>query len=211
MTRLPLCCMLLTLAMSGSGSAQEHVKPLQAIAQSNIRVPGTDYHVVLGADVYKQSGAARRALFRSVGTWFSIEFDLPAVHHYPLAEFVPRAKIVALRYGRMLSDRDAGVASGDRSATSAGNDVVAVYSDSSQTIYLPEGWTGATPAELSVLVHETVHHVQNLLRLKYECPEQRERLAYLAQERWLGLFNRSLASDFELDPLSLLVKTRCFY
>ena len=73
-----------------------------------------------------------------------------------------------------------------------------------------EWFIEGTPAELSVLVHEVVHHIQNLLSLKFECPQQRERLAYLAQERWLGLFNRSLASDFELHPLSLLVKTRCF-
>jgi hypothetical protein len=56
-----------------------------------------------------------------------------------------------------------------------------------------------------------VHHVQNLLGLKYHCSQEREQLAYVAQERWLGLFGRSLASDFELDPLTVLVKTKCFH
>jgi hypothetical protein len=50
-----------------------------------------------------------------------------------------------------------------------------------------------------------------VLALKHECPQEREKLAYLAQERWLGLFGHSLESDFDLDPFSLLVKTRCFY
>jgi len=86
-----------------------------------------------------------------------------------------------------------------------------VLSDSTRTIYLPDEWTGSTPAELSVLVHEMVHHLQNLAGLKYECPQAREKLAYTAQERWLGLFGHDLAQDFELDGFSLLAKTKCFY
>ena len=35
--------------------------------------------------------------------------------------------------------------------------VHAIYDDGSRTIYLPEDWTGATPAEVSLLVHEMVH------------------------------------------------------
>ena len=62
------------------------------------------------------------------------------------------------------------------------HDTIAIYYDATRTIYLPEGWTGDTPAELSVIVHEVVHHFQNVLRLKYECPQEREKLAYIAQE-----------------------------
>src|SRR5262245_48393551 len=76
---------------------------------------------------------------------------------------------------------------------------------------LPERWTGTTAAELSVLVHEMVHHVQNVGGLKYQCPQEREKLAYMAQDRWLGLFGHNLEADFELDAFSLLVKTRCLY
>ena len=81
----------------------------------------------------------------------------------------------------------------------------------SKTIYLADGWTGKTPAELSILVHEMVHHLQNVGQLKFECPQAREELAYRAQDRWLHLFGRDLERDFELDGFSILVKTRCFY
>lgn len=64
---------------------------------------------------------------------------------------------------------------------------------------------------VSILVHEMVHHFQNVLALKHECPQERERLAYWAQERWLELFGHSLESDLALDGFSLLAKTRCFY
>jgi hypothetical protein len=63
---------------------------------------------------------------------------------------------------------------------------------------------------VSILVHEMVHHIQHLAGLKYECPQEREKLAYLAQDRWRNLFGHSLAQDFDLDGFSLLVKTQCF-
>jgi hypothetical protein len=56
-----------------------------------------------------------------------------------------------------------------------------------------------------------VHHIQHLAGLKYECPQAHEKLAYMAQDRWLKLFGGSLAQDFDLDGLSLLVKTKCFF
>jgi len=37
-------------------------------------------------------------------------------------------------------------------------------------MYLREGWSGATAAEISVLVHEMVHHLQHEARLGYACP-----------------------------------------
>jgi hypothetical protein len=49
-------------------------------------------------------------------------------------------------------------------------ETVAIYSDHAQTIY------------------EIVHHFQKMLGLKHECPQEREKLASMAQERWLALF-----------------------
>ena len=56
-----------------------------------------------------------------------------------------------------------------------------------------------------------VHHLQNVGKLKFECPQEREQLAYKAQEKWLGLFGRDLLSDFEIDRFTLLVSTKCMY
>jgi hypothetical protein len=89
--------------------------------------------------------------------------------------------------------------------------LIAVYDDEMKTIYLPENWTGNTPAELSLLVHEMVHHLQNATPAKYECPQAREELAYAAQAKWLSLFGRRLENEFEVDPLTLAVSTRCIY
>lgn len=91
------------------------------------------------------------------------------------------------------------------------HDIVAVYGDLERTIYLPEGWTGETPAELSILVHELVHHIQHVGGLTYACHAAQEKVAYAAQDRWLQLFGRDLASDFGIDPFTLLVNTICIY
>lgn len=150
-------------------------------------------------------------LLAAIEAWLALHFDLPSVDHHPRIELVPPAKIAALRYHGLLSNPTTGSAPNGHSSAAFRSDIVAVYSDATQTIYLPEGWTGGTPAELSVLVHELVHHVQNVGGLKYACPQEREKLAYMAQERWLGLFGHNLEADFELDAFSLLVKTRCLY
>jgi hypothetical protein len=54
-----------------------------------------------------------------------------------------------------------------------------------------------------------VHHLQNLAGGKYSCPGEREKLAYEAQARFLGLFGQSLEGVFTLDPMTLLVRTTC--
>ena len=88
-------------------------------------------------------------------------------------------------------------------------DVVALYDDQTKTIYLWDKWTGSRPAELSVLVHEMVHHLQNEAGTSYECAAEREKLAYEVQDKWLGLFGRNLESEFEINGLALLISTSC--
>ena len=97
----------------------------------------------------------------------------------------------------------------DVSASEISSDIVSLYNNESKTIFLLDGWTGKTPAELSILVHEMVHHLQNVGQLKFACPEEREELAYKAQDSWLHLFGRDLESEFQMDPFTILVKSKC--
>jgi hypothetical protein len=90
-----------------------------------------------------------------------------------------------------------------------GQDIVALYDDRVRTIYLSSYWDGRAPEDISALVHEMVHHLQNLAGLSYACPAEREKLAYQAQSRFLSLFGQSLESQFGIDPMTLLVRTTC--
>jgi hypothetical protein len=210
-SQILVAAQLTTTVAVGTASAGEVNKGVSdgaaaAIPQQRIRLPGTNYDIVLGDAAQTSS---MQFLLTAIETWLSAEFHFPPARSHPQIEFASAGKISALRYGGLLANPQATAAPGNR--TAAERSTVAVYSDAAQTIYLPERWTGVTPGELSVLVHEMVHHLQNVSGLKFECPQNRERLAYAAQDRWLGLFGRSLESEFELDPLSLLVKTGCLH
>jgi hypothetical protein len=182
-------------------------QPAVAADTQTVTIPGTGYAVSIGPSG-QHPGVPPAPLLRAITHWLTLEFDLPATEALPRVELVPPAKIASLHYQALYSVPRA-AASQAAAATRSG--VVAVYSDVTQTIYLPEDWTGATPAELSVLVHEMVHHIQRRAGLKYACAQAREQPAYAAQERWLALFGRNLIEEFEIDPMSLLIRTSCFH
>jgi hypothetical protein len=153
--------------------------------------------------VQKRSLGARyptAELLDAVGVWISKNFDLPIAVR-PRVELVTQDSLTALRYRAVETDQNA--------ALGGEHDVVAVYDDSAETIYLADGWNGATPAEMSVLIHEMVHHLQNRSATKFECPQQRETVAFAAQELWLSKFDRTVESEFGIDPFTRLVKSSC--
>jgi len=151
-----------------------------------------------------------KELLTIIVLWLSTNFGLFPSYDHPRVEFVPVTEMAALRAKGLAAGwlLQPGVVVGQPAQVA---EVVSVYDDSTKTIYLPDGWTSSKPADLSILVHEMVHHLQNVAELKFACPQEREQLAYSAQERWLGLFGHDLLHDFELDAFTLLVKTKCFY
>lgn len=153
------------------------------------------------------------ALLTAIVLWLSLNFNLPATDQHPRIDIVPAMEIVFRRYGALTPEARLDVSSRYVSAhsSSEGREVLAVYDQATKTILLPEGWTGRTPAELSVLVHELVHHLQNSADLIHECPAAHEDLAYAAQEKRLGLFGLSLASEFELDGFTLKMTSSCAF
>jgi len=148
-------------------------------------------------------------LLEEVAGWLSSNFDLPAIKDRPAIEFTSKARLATMR----ASDRahwqgltqDEGI---DRLALRT---VVALYDNNSRTIFLPDDWIGKSPADQSVLVHEMVHHLQNLAKLKFECPMAREKLAYMAQDKWLRRFGTSLESEFDVDMFTVLISSACMY
>ena len=60
-------------------------------------------------------------------------------------------------------------------------------------------------------MHEMVHHMQNMAGLHYDCPQAREKTAYLAQERWLEQFGSDLSGEFQIDPFTVFVRSACIF
>jgi hypothetical protein len=140
------------------------------------------------------AAGAPGGLATAVAAFVAVALDAPLP---PLPEIVHAApeRMQALRHGH--------------AAPPATLDVVALYDDEARTILLPEGWAGGSPAEMSVLVHEMVHHLQNVSGRRYACPAEREAEAYSVQERWLALFGETLEGAFAIDPMTRLLLTRC--
>jgi hypothetical protein len=112
------------------------------------------------------------ALLTAIVTWISANFALPPDYDHPQLKLVPAVEITFLRYQAFTpaQRRDVLKSLDDNTGGSHSREAVAVYDDRTRTIFLPDTWTGETPADLSVLVHEMVHHLQNSAHMKYECP-----------------------------------------
>jgi hypothetical protein len=142
-----------------------------------------------------------------IASWLSVNFALPATVEAPLVQLVTTDEMQAIR---MESAAGQGQLSQAILVTNgAAPSVEAFYSDATRTIYLERGWLGESPADVSVLVHEMVHHIQNAGNLTYACPQAREAVAYSAQQQWLAMFGSDLGQTFELDPMTILVRTTC--
>lgn len=150
-----------------------------------------------------------QTMLTTIVTWLSFVFSLPAIYDHPHVEFAGPEAMQAVRHRQAELGRPVPLRTG--TSTPRAPEIEAFYDDATRTIYLAEGWTGRSPAELSVLVHEMVHHVQNVAGLTYACPEEREKPAYSAQSQWLALFGRNLLDEFELDPVTVLLRTNCMH
>jgi hypothetical protein len=139
--------------------------------------------------------------------WITERFDLPQSAGQPAIVFEAPADLDRMRNGGFVNRPSAQRPNAEH--RSARGEVIALYNDSRRTIYLSERWTGEIDADMSVLVHEMVHHLQNMSGLKYNCAGDREKIAYQAQAAWLQQFGKSLESEFGLDGLSVLVRSNC--
>ncbi|MCP4382380.1 MAG: hypothetical protein GY798_13360 [Hyphomicrobiales bacterium] len=136
-------------------------------------------------------------LLDAIVLWLSRNSDLPEVYAHPELRLVSDQTLTVMHLGH--------------EGTGGAQRIEAVYDPGDRVMYLSDTWTNRTPAGLSMLVHEMVHHLQTFeQQKKYACPEEREEPAYAAQEKWLGLFGRSIEQDFEINPLTLKMLTACF-
>jgi len=158
------------------------------------------------------SSRLAQTVLTDIVAWISGNTDLPAIYDPPRVKFVTPEEMhsTGLRVGSGSGAASIGAVQ-QQSTSHFEREVDALYDDTRRTIYLKNSWTGTTPAQVSVLVHEMVHHLQNLAQLKYECAQAREALAYAAQEKWLAQFGTTVGREFGLDPMTVLVRTKCMH
>lgn len=151
------------------------------------------------------------SLLAMIALWLSFNFGLPEITEPPKIAVVSAQDILFKRHKAFTPHAQQALLSNTPDGNSRGKtrEAVAIYDEDNGTIFLTEGWNGKSPADLSVLVHEMVHHIQSKSRMRYACPAAREELAYAAQDKWLTMFGRNLYDEFDLDAFTLKVTTTC--
>jgi hypothetical protein len=217
-----LCVLLLGSSATGTVIAQQSDQdrpPMPPVIEwpqeKAAKATEINYAVVFGRpDPQPDVAGPTHELLSAIVPWLSANFALPPRYQPPRIKLVPATEIVFMRYRAFSAEKQREVLNaiyGSAASPGSGRRPVALYDDVSRTIFLPDGWTGRTQTELSVLVHEMVHHLQKEAGLTYPCPEASEKLAYEAQQKWLGLFGLDLAGEFEIDPFTLLATTACAF
>jgi len=147
----------LIASLIGVSAAQaQETRDFSMLATQTIQLPGTTYSIVFNSPEL-QVGEPRDTTKLSV----AISSWLSANFGLPKMHHIPRIVI------------------SETAETGA-------YESRSQTIYLPVGWNGASPIELSIFVREMVHHLQNEAGADYQrAPEPS---VNVVQSRWLAMF-----------------------
>lgn len=130
-----------------------------------------------------------------ISLWLHSEYQLERPRSHPYIVSKSAEELITRRYGESI-EFDPG-------------EIVALYDAEARTILVSEDWMGNSVAELSILVHEMVHHFQAEAGTVFACAAERERLAYRAQQDWLSLFGQDLQDSFGIDPALIRVATVC--
>ena len=112
----------------------------------------------------------------------------------PPIRFVPYAELEQIFTGGKRSDLH----------------VEALYSDKDHAVYLPDTWRADDLRDRSILLHELVHHLQYLNKVKTECPSEFEWQAVELQIEWLQ--EQGVEDPLEflgISPLFILMLRRC--
>lgn len=206
-----VCVVLATISPANTQQPPTVGVGVSLAPKQRVQVPGTSHKFVLGSFEFSPDGnSSTDVLLTALVTWLSANFDLPAAYDHPRIVPMSSVAMTNLLYRSVLGDQAREVRIPENQGQSdEQRRVVSLYNVPTKTIYLLPGWTGRTPAELSMLVHEMVHHLQNIAHTAYACPQEREALAYEAQQKWLSLFGRDLFSEMQIDTFTLLMNTKC--
>lgn len=206
--RLATVCTILFVSCSQLAGSQELLGDPELRAAPRTASPPLLATELINGERSWSDEKTRSALLSDLADWLSRYEGMPSSSKLPRIIYANSASISALRYRSVLKLQPAG---GPPSNSIGEVTTVAIYVDDESTIYLRKEFAGRTAADLSVLIHELVHHIQSVAGLRYECPQAREREAYQAQDRWLRQFGTSLAEEFDVDPFTTLVNSLCVY
>jgi hypothetical protein len=189
-----LICALVSPA-DAQKAAVSGVKPMPIEFNWTQDEPIVRERIVAGMSVLRTGETPDEDALSSIVTWIANAVGLPAIYDHPRIERVSTEELAGgPRNSLFVSPRG----------------ILSRYDSARMVIHLPNDWRSDTPGGISVVVHEMAHHLQAVAGLQYGCHEERERLAYIAQERWLAAFGQNLEKSFGIDPQMFMFLTECY-
>lgn len=89
------------------------------------------------------------------------------------------------------------------------SDVIAIYNLEKRIMHLRHDWAPKGHKNLSVLVHELVHHMQSEAGKKFACRGEMEREAYEVQIAYLDKYGLKIEELFQINAMFLMAVTSC--
>jgi len=127
--------------------------------------------------------------------WIAFKTGWPTTN-VPKIAFATPAQLNELQFGK--------------SAGTTGINCKALYKKASQTICLSNAWDSSDVRDRSYLLHELVHHLQNLNQTEVVCDGEREMQAYRLQFDWLSEQGiRDPQAFLDISDMVLFMMTRC--
>tara|TARA_A100001011_G_scaffold357940_1_gene403251 strand:+ start:167 stop:586 length:420 start_codon:yes stop_codon:yes gene_type:complete len=123
--------------------------------------------------------------------WFGANTPLQVNHELPSVVFLPQETMEQMFYGDNEYEPDS---------------LHGMYNQDTDTIYLPDDWDRKSPWDMSVLVHEMVHYLQDMNNMKFNCSNEMEKMAWPIQQFYL---KKAHNYEWDYDKLWFLVVSNC--
>lgn len=115
--------------------------------------------------------------------WIGANTYFNTNHDIPMVIFLPQEKLNQMYYKETPHD---------------GNSLHGLYDKDTDTIYLPDTWDRRKPWDLGVLLHETLHYLQDQNQMEFTCVREMERDVWPIQKDYL---KRVHDFDWDYDEL----------
>ena len=123
--------------------------------------------------------------------WLGTNTYFNADHPQPNVVLLPQAEMNALYYQDNDHEPDS---------------LMGLYDKERDLIILPDDWDHTDPFDVSVLLHELVHYLQDVNGMTFECTAEMEKDAWPIQETFL---KKVYDYDWEYDKLWYLMISNC--
>ena len=123
--------------------------------------------------------------------WLGANTPLQVNHELPNVLFLPQATMEQMFYGDNQYQPD---------------QLHGLYDKNNDTIILPDDWDKTSGWDMSVLLHEMIHYLQDANEMKFACTQEMEKMAWPIQQFYLKQVH-----DYEwnYDGLWFLVISNC--